>query len=183
MRAFVVYESLYGNTRQIAEAVADGLRFSVDAETALAGDVRAASVEGFDLVVVGAPTHAWSLSRRRTREAAAVEVEKRAGHVTTAAVDVGVREWMRSVRVGPLCRGVAFDTRLDQPRFITGSAVRAIERGLLAAGFSIFARANSFKVTGQTGPLATGELERARLWGEALGRALVQSGVTSSKAA
>lgn len=183
MKALVVYESLYGNTRQIAEAVAEGLRRSVETETVWVGDIRAASVEGFDLVVVGAPTHAWGLSRRRTRETAAVDVEKRAGHVTAAAVDVGVREWLQTVRVGPQCRSAAFDTRLDKPRLITGSAARPIERGLLAAGFATFGKPHSFKVSGSTGPLVVGELERAHQWGEAMGRTLVQVVAAAKKAA
>lgn len=183
MKALVVYESLYGNTRQIADAIAEGLRTSVEAGTVLAGDAKVNAIDDVDLVVVGAPTHAWSLSRRRTRESAALDVEKRSGHIRAAAVDVGVREWLRSVKAQPGCRSAAFDTRLDKPRFITGSAVRAIERGLSAAGFSIFDRARSFRVTGSTGPLAVGELERARQWGEAMGRTLVQVVPTPRKAA
>jgi len=173
---------MYGNTRHIADAIAEGLRTSVEAEVRLVGDVRAEDVSAAQLVVVGAPTHAWSLSRRSTRQSAATDAGKHAATVDVAAVEVGVREWLRDVTPQRGCRSAAFDTRLDKPHFFTGSAMRAIERGLLAAGFSIFGKSHSFRVTGSTGPLAVGELERATQWGEAMGRTLVQV-VSAPKAA
>jgi hypothetical protein len=172
MKAFVVYESLYGNTRKVAEAIVAGLQTSIDAEAALVADARPAMVDGAALVVVGAPTHAWSLSRRRTRQVAADDVAKRDGCVERAAVEIGVRDWLRDIH-GNGHRSAAFDTRLDRPRILTGSAMRAIERGLLAAEFSIFSRPRSFRVTSSPGPLAEGELDRARQWGEEMGRAVV----------
>src|SRR5215204_1687443 len=92
MRARVVYESMFGNTQAIAQAVADGLaeRMSVDVEevgsaaTDVAGDV--------DLLVVGGPTHAFGMSRERTRESAAVQA---AGEVVSAGE--GLREWLGAV--------------------------------------------------------------------------------------
>ncbi|MDP9465327.1 MAG: flavodoxin domain-containing protein [Actinomycetota bacterium] len=175
MKALVVYESMYGNTRHVAEAIAEGLNSSIDARVMLVGDATAADVADVQLLVIGAPTHAWSLSRRRTRQAAAKEVAKQPDqHVSSAAVAAGVREWLRSVRLHGNCPSAAFDTRLDRPRLFTGSAVRSIERGLLAAGFTTFGESHSFRVRGTTGPLAFGEIERAREWGEAMGRAIVQ---------
>lgn len=174
MKAFVVYESMYGNTRKIAEAIVDGLRTSVEAETVLVGDAGPAVIDQASLVVVGGPTHAWSISRRRTRQAAADDAAKHEGTVERAAVEMGVREWLIDID-GKGLRSAAFDTRLDKPRFLTGSAVRAIERGLLAAHFTILSRPRSFRVTGTTGPLAAGELERARQWGQEMGRTLSQT--------
>lgn len=175
MKALVVYESMYGNTRHVAQAIAEGLKVAMDAQVLLVGEATATDVDDVQLLVVGAPTHAWSLSRRRTREAAAKDMDRKPGQPDpSAAVATGLREWLRSVKVHSSCRGAAFDTRLDRPRLFTGSAVRAIERGLRAAGFSLFGEPHSFRVTGTTGPLAFGEIERARQWGEALGRAMVQ---------
>ena len=55
----------------------------------------------------------------------------------------------------------------------SGSAARAIQRGLHAAGFLAFGAPHSFVVTGTAGPLAFGEIERAREWGEAMGHMIV----------
>lgn len=174
MQAIVVYESLYGNTRKIADAIVEGLQTSVEARAVRVGDARPALIADISLVVVGGPTHAWGLSRRRTRQIAADDVAKRDGTVERAAVEMGVREWLMDIE-GKGHRSAAFDTRLDRPHFLTGSAVRGIERGLLAADFTIFSRPRSFRVTGSAGPLAEGELERARQWGQEMGRALFES--------
>jgi hypothetical protein len=61
----------------------------------------------------------------------------------------------------------AFDTRISRPR-LPGSAAAAAEKRLRRLGFRVLARFQSFFVEGTTGPLARGELERARRWGEEL---------------
>lgn len=175
MKALVVYESMYGNTRHIAQAISEGLSEWTATRVIVVGEATAADVDDVQLLVVGAPTHAWSLSRRRTRQAAAKEIAKQPDQqFPSTAVATGVREWLRSGKLHGTCRSAAFDTRLDRPRLFTGSAVRSIERGLRAAGFSIFDEPQSFRVRGTTGPLAFGEIERARAWGEAMGRAIIQ---------
>ena len=68
MRALVVYESLFGNTRQVAEAVAAGLAagpVSVVVDCRPVDDPGA--VAGADLVVAGGPTRALRLASRGTR--------------------------------------------------------------------------------------------------------------------
>ena len=66
MRALVVYESLWGNTEALARAIADTLssRGTIDV---FDSDAAPSSTDGYDLVVVGAPTHAFSMSRPATR--------------------------------------------------------------------------------------------------------------------
>ena len=173
MKALVVYESMYGNTRHIAQAVGEGLALSMEVRVVPVDDAKFLGVDDMQFVAVGAPTHAWSLSRRRTRESAAAEAAKRAElGIKEIGVATGVREWLRGLKLQSTCRSAAFDTRLDRPKLFTGSAVGAIERGLLAAGFSIFSESESFRVRGTTGPLAFGEIDRAREWGEAIGRAI-----------
>jgi flavodoxin len=74
MRALIVYESMFGNTRQIAEAVAEGLRAGHDAAPVEVGLVEVgeapATVADVDLLVVGGPTHALGMSRPETRQSA-----------------------------------------------------------------------------------------------------------------
>jgi hypothetical protein len=174
MKALVVYESMYGNTRHVAEAIAGGLRSSMPTDIVLARDATALDLDHMDLVVAGAPTHAWGLSGQRSREAAVLKAAKHPDHLLDCVpCGPGVREWLREVKGHGMCRGVAFDTRLAKPKLLTGSAGWAIQRGLHRAGFSSFGTAHSFKVTGMAGPLATGEIERAQQWGEAMGRTIL----------
>jgi protein involved in ribonucleotide reduction len=181
MKAIVVYESMYGNTRHIAQAIAEGLRASIDAEVVPVDAAGAVDVTELQLVVVGAPTHAWSLSRRGTREAAAKQIINNSDrHIAAGAVASGVREWMRGLQLEGRCFSAAFDTRLDRPKLFTGSAVRAIERGLVAAGFAKYGPSQSFRVRGTMGPLAFGEIERARNWGEDIGHTISSVAVANS---
>jgi hypothetical protein len=174
MKALVVFESVYGNTRHIAEAVADGLRGSIPTELMRVGDAFDVDLSDVQLLLVGAPTHAWGLSRANTRESAARDATSHADRLLdSASPGTGVREWLHRLPRQRSCRGVAFDTRFDKPKLLTGCASRSIQRGLHAAGFPAFGEPHSFLVTGTAGPLAFGEIERAREWGEAMGRMIV----------
>ena len=174
-RAVVVVESMFGNTASVAAAVAQGLTEEVDVEVVTAA-TAAPLDEGADLVVVGAPTHAFSMPRPMTREEA-----RRQGAL---AVDTcrGVREWIEDIPVGVHSpRVVTFDTRVMRTRRMPGSAARASARDLRAKGFSPLAASTSFYVDDVRGPLAEGELDRARAWGTRMGSVL--TAVTASPAA
>ena len=67
MKAVVVYESMFGNTRQIAEAIAAGLAESADVAAVEVSEATAEAAEAADLLVAGGPTHAFSMSRPSTR--------------------------------------------------------------------------------------------------------------------
>jgi menaquinone-dependent protoporphyrinogen IX oxidase len=70
MRALIVYESMYGNTHWIAEAIARVLRSAYAVQVVAVGGARYEHVGRYDLIVVGGPTHAHGMSRPDTREAA-----------------------------------------------------------------------------------------------------------------
>ena len=163
-RALVVYESMFGNTRTIAQAVADGVSSAMDTELVEVGDAPTRIPNDVSLLVVGGPTHAFGLSRGRTREDAA----RQAGHRVISATK-GLREWLSEVHGRPGLAAVTFDTRIERPR-VPGSAARAAERKLRRGGFTIAVPARSFYVTGTTGPLSDGEADRARRWGEGIAR-------------
>jgi hypothetical protein len=173
MRAQVVYESMFGNTRKVAEAVAEGLssRLAVDVvEVGAAG----AALDDVDLVVVGGPTHAFGMTRPNTRHDARRQGE-RGGH-PVGPIEVGVREWLAGVRPGPGgTAAAAFDTRVGRP-WMPGSAARAADKLLRRRGFRTVARPESFWVTDTFGPLRDGEVERARRWGEQLAAAAAGAG-------
>ena len=82
MRAVVVYESMYGNTHLIADAIGTGLAEGFDVTVVPVADADKAVVAGADLVVVGGPTHAHGMSRSSTRQGAADAAAKAAGELT-----------------------------------------------------------------------------------------------------
>jgi Flavodoxin len=160
-RALVIFESMFGNTRTIAEAVAEGLssRFVTDLSEVSLAPTRIA--EDVPLLLVGGPTHAFGLTRPRTRKDAATQADEPL--VSPAG---GVREWLGAAERPRSGVGTAaFDTRIDKPR-VPGSAARGAEKRLRRLGFRVAATAESFYVTGTKGPLAPGEVERARRWAE-----------------
>jgi hypothetical protein len=157
MRALVVFETLWGNTEKVARAVADRLREAAEVEV-VDSDSAPASVDGYDLVVVGGPTHAFSMSRPATREEAA------AGHSAPHRPDRGIREWIDQLARPSAAVPVAtFDTRVDQPR-LPGSAAKAAKHELRSLGFDTTVKQQTFRVHGYEGPLLDGELERAASW-------------------
>ncbi|HEY9378544.1 MAG TPA: flavodoxin domain-containing protein [Jiangellaceae bacterium] len=167
MHARVVYESMFGNTQVIAQAVAEGLAESMSVDLEEVGSAATAIDDGVDLVVVGGPTHAFGMSRARTRESA---VEQAAGGVVSSGQ--GLREWLDGVASGSkTIAAAAFDTRIDKPR-VPGSAAHGAERRLRRLGFNLIEKAASFYVTDTSGPLVDGERERARRWGQLLGSKL-----------
>jgi len=166
MHALIVYESMYGNTREIAEAIAEGI-----GDGALARHVRDAGApdEEVDLLIAGGPTHihgmTTSLSRHMTIKGAQ---EDGHGQVDPDAVDApGLRQWLRDLPDRPDGVAAAFDTRIDRSAAMTGSAARGIAKRLRHHGYEV-EWTESFFVDDAEGPLADGELERAREWGATL---------------
>ena len=169
MKVLVVYESMFGNTAAVATAVAHGLAGG-GREVELCDVAQAPSPKGFDLVVAGAPTHAFSLSRPSTRSDA---IKQGAGH---GSADVGLREWLAGLSAAaPHQRFATFDTRVGAVRRLPGSAAAKALRIGHRLGYTTIGR-QSFLVSGTPGPLLNGELERAQVWGSRL----VSSGHGSS---
>src|SRR4051794_39550000 len=114
VRALVVYESMFGCTEKVAGAVADGLRQGgLEVQLTEVREAAPAGATGFDLLVVGAPTHAFSLSRPESR-AEAVQRGAPPGVATT-----GLREWLEATPRTPSGEhrlAAAFDTRVTQVR-------------------------------------------------------------------
>jgi flavorubredoxin len=167
MKAVVVYESMFGNTRLVAEQVSRTLEQAGMESRAV--DVREAdpgTLAGCGVLVVGAPTHAFSLSRSSTR-ADAVKKGADPAHAV-----LGVREWLDllddaypSAHQRPVV--AVFDTRV-KVRMLPGSAARRAARVLRARGFSLVVPPTSFFVEDMAGPPAPGELDRARAWAASL---------------
>ncbi|HVT75937.1 MAG TPA: flavodoxin domain-containing protein [Acidimicrobiales bacterium] len=165
MRAVVVYESMYGNTRQIAEAIAEGL--GGDATTCAVAFVTDDDLAA-DFLVVGGPTHAHGMSRASTRKSAEdrVRLGQADAHMDERAdMATGVREWLETVDLTGMA-AAAFDTRVHAPSFFTGRASRGIARRLRHAGAIVIGDPTSFFVKNEE--LLDGELDRARAFGASL---------------
>jgi hypothetical protein len=168
MRALLVYESMFGNNRAIAEAVAEGLTPQVSVEILEVGHAPDALPEDVDLLIVGGPNHAFGMSRPSTREQAAQEAD-----APLVSSGIGLREWLEALPpVDRPVRFAAFDSRADK------AVVRTVDRtaGTIAKrlrkrGLRPLDGIQSFLVEDLKGPLVAGELDRARAWGAELGAA------------
>jgi hypothetical protein len=166
MRTLIVYESMFGNTQPIAEAIADGLAPYSQVELHEVGQAPAPLPAGIDLLIVGAPTHAFGMSRPDTRRSAS---DKAPGGLMSPGI--GVREWLARLDPGThLVPATAFDTKFGKPSWLPGSAARGIAKRLKRLGHLAAAMPKSFYVTGIAGPLADAEPARARDWGRLLGQ-------------
>jgi hypothetical protein len=167
MRALVVYESMFGNTQVIADAIADGLSGHMHVDAVEVGVAPTSIGDDVGLLVVGGPTHAFGMSRQGTRQDAAKQATER-----LVSTRIGMREWLAGQQGSPGVAAATFDTRIRKPR-LPGSAARGAEKRLRRLGFRILAPAASFYVEGTLGPLLEGEQERARRWGAQLGSPMV----------
>ncbi len=162
-RALVVYESMFGNTADLARAVGRGLEdYGYETDVLNVVDAPTADELAIDLLVLGAPTHAFSLSHRTTREDAV-----RQG-APAGCVEVGLREWLARVQPQVTRSSVpvtCFDSRARLARHLPGSAAHKASRLAREAGFHRQLGTESFYVDAVTGPLLPGETDRARAWG------------------
>jgi predicted methyltransferase MtxX (methanogen marker protein 4) len=163
--ALVVYESIFGDARRIAEAVAGGLRSRYEVDVVAASQAPTEVGTEVELLVVGGPNHAFSMPRESTRQGAIDQHGAVVEDTTT-----GLHEWLDAVRLPAGLRAAAFDTRMDHPKLVVklDHASRTEEKLLKAHGATLVADAEHFRVTDAKGPLADGEEERASRWGRAL---------------
>lgn len=172
MRTLVVHESMFGNTHRVAEAIARGIAPFSSVKAVPVSQARDEDLSGYDLVIVGGPTHVHGMSRESTRHSAEETAGKPDSTVTLEpdAASEGIREWLSSL-APTHGKAVAFDTRVDAPAFLTGRASKGIGRKLRHLGFDLVAESESFLVDKES-RLEDGEEIRAEQWG----RSLAQSG-------
>jgi hypothetical protein len=176
-RAMVVYESLFGDARTIAHAIADGLSPAVPVVVLPATDAPAEIGSDIGLLVVGGPNHALGMPRPSTRE----------GAVKQFGVDIpdtgaGLHEWLEAVRMADReILAVAFDTRGSGHPMLTrmDHAARTEEKLLGKLGARVVAPAEHFYVADTKGPLVDGEEDRARRWGRTLAELVASPSVSS----
>lgn len=140
MKTVVIYDSQFGNTRQIAEVIA--LRLEEEGAVHLMNvDAAMLDLHEIDLLVVGGPTQMHGVSP-------------------------AMRAWLDQVPPGALREipVAAFGTRVPGLELLTGSAAHGIAKQLTKKGGHLLLPPEEFIVTGKEGPLAEGELERAAAW-------------------
>lgn len=151
MKAVVLYDSQFGNTEKVAQAIGDALSQGSDVTLLRAGAAAPQDLSSFDLIVAGSPTQRF--------------------HAT---------ETMASLLGGislPGIRAAAFDTRFDRDevkqavlRFamkVAGDkawAATLIADSLEKAGATLVVPPEGFIVEDTEGPLREGEIERAAEW-------------------
>jgi hypothetical protein len=163
MKAVVVYESLWGNTAAVARAIAEGI--GQEARVLSTGEATGEAIAGADLIVAGAPLHAFGLPRESGRQ----NLRSRPGK--GPAPDLSnptLRSWLEALPAGHGCVA-AFETRF---RGSPGSATGGILRRLKRLGYRPVAKGQRYFIKGTYGPLRDGEIERARLWGADLAKAV-----------
>jgi hypothetical protein len=166
MRALIVYESMSGNTRDIALAIADGLSPTVSVEVVPVGAAPTAPDPDVDLLIVGAPTVVLGLSTPRTRSAASARAFGPGSPSGPGGPEaIGLREWLQALpHCGSHRDALTFDTRL-RVRGMPGSASKDAAKRLRKRGYRLLWPSKTFHVVNPSGPLIDGELEEARLWG------------------
>jgi hypothetical protein len=159
MNAIVDYESLWGNTAAIAHAIAEGI--GPEARALSTAEATAAEIAGADLIVAGAPVHAFSLPTDQSRRNAG------GGDGKTPAPDLShppMRTWLAGLAAGQ-GRYAAFETAF---KWSPSGVPKAISKALEGAGYRRAAKAHRFLIAGGSGPLRDGELEKAKAWGAEL---------------
>lgn len=150
MRAIIVYDSEFGNTKMIAEAIAVGID-NCKAEVLHVSEAGPVALDGVSLLFVGSPTRAFKPTPAIMKFIDAIP----AGAIDDTAV-------------------AAFDTRIAGDdikkgffRFIVesgGYAANPIADKLRKKGGTLILPPEGFRVEGEEGPLKDGEAERATLW-------------------
>jgi hypothetical protein len=162
MTALVVYESMWGNTARIAQAIARGMG---GANVAEVSNASLADVRGLHLLVVGGPTHAFSMTRATTRQDAHRQGAPRGDE------ERGIRELLAELPADLDVPVATFDTRMAKVRRLPGSAGKAAEKELRSHHRARVVGRESFYVEDSAGPLLPGEVERAEAWGAHLAAA------------
>jgi flavodoxin len=147
-KALVVYDSVYGNTEKVARALAKGLEDGgVYVDCVRVEAAKFDEFNGYDLLVVGGPVHAWSASKPIK----------------------AFLERLKSVEGLSGKKAFALDTKMSRSR-LAGSAAGKIEGKLKSLGLTIIKPHASAVVKGRKGPLEEGAEETFKQLGAELAK-------------
>jgi flavodoxin len=150
MKTLIVYFSKFGNTRRVAQAIAATMKQTEDAHVVGLDQLTTSDFEGVDLVVLGSPTHGFTVPEAVRSALAALPPGILAGK-SVAAFDTTVRPWpLRLFRAAPKL--------LRQLRQLGGQPI--------AQPQTFFVRTSSTQGTGERDLLFEGQIDRARDWAQ-----------------
>jgi flavodoxin I len=146
MNVLIMYDSVFGNTEQIARAIGYALGSQKDVEIVRVSNVKLEQLTGLKLLIIGSPTQG--------------------GRPTPV-----IQDFLNKVSETAI-RGInvaAFDTRLSTRLVVVfGYAAGRIADSLKRKGGTLIASPEGFFVKGKEGPLKEGELERAASWAKVI---------------
>lgn len=145
MNSLIVYDSKFGNTEHIVQAIADTLSEYGKVRTVRVEHTHPLELEGVDLLLLGCPTQGWNASP-----------------LMRSFLGYASPETLGKVAVA------CFDTRFDRSEWLTGSAAKKMTARLRKLGIGHLLPRESFFVEGTQGPLKSGELVRAVNWARRL---------------
>ena len=142
MNALVVYFSGYGNTRKVAEVIAQNLEANQSTRVIAMDEMSVSDLAGSDLVIMGCPTHRMNLPEA---------VRPMFGHLPKRA--------LRGIPVA------AFDTSYKMSAWLARfTSARKLDKKLRKLGGKRIVSPETFHVVEREGPLYDGEIERAEAW-------------------
>ncbi len=151
MKILIVYDSYFGNTKEIAYLIASELQEDNELKIVKADDVKKEDIDNIELLVVGSPTRAFKPSTK-------------------------IAQFMKRIEFGSL-KGVkvaVFDTRISKEDTkvkilkvmikIFGYAANPMAKLLARKGGEVVVEPMGFYVAGTEGPIKDGEKERVVQW-------------------
>lgn len=153
MKTLVLYDSLYGNTEKIAQAIAGAL--GAKAETVV--DRASGDLAGLELLIVGCPTHGGRPSEPMSDFIGKI-ADGDLGGVKIATFDTRFARDEHGKPLQMLMRMIGF-------------AGPKLAEALSKKGGELVGEPEGFIVEDKEGPLKTGELERAAAWAKNLNSA------------
>lgn len=148
MNTLVVYFSLFGNTRRVAEAMAEGASQAGEARSIHLDELTPPKLQGVDVLIMGSPTHIQNIPKA-VREMLETFPKGMLKGKWVAAFDTSVEMW------GPLMRLTAGGRLLRKLRKLGGKKLAKAETFLVE---------KSDQRDGEIDLLYQGELERAKTW-------------------
>ena len=153
MKALVVYDSQFGNTEKIAQAIGSGLSSQEQVSVKKVDNITSDDLINVDVIIVGCPTQRLSATPL-------------------------MKQWLDSLPTDRL-RGIqaaAFDTRFTEEKLtelssvlsffvrVFGYAADPIAKRLKKKGAELLAKPEGFYVADTEGPLLEKEIDRAKKW-------------------
>ncbi len=151
MKILIIYDSFFGNTQDIAKAIAGALQSAHEVELHRVNDLRPRQLSQVDLLILGSPTRGFKATPAITKFISSLPAKQLKG-TSVAAFDTRIAiEDVDSRILSPLIR-------------VFGYAAKPMADKLRKKGGELMAPPEGFIVRDSEGPLKEGERDRAAEW-------------------